>query len=67
MSENMELDLNAHGNVRDTARSLTIRHGAHAEDYVRARIEASETAGESGDAAKWHEVLEALNEDAGQD
>jgi hypothetical protein len=66
MNENMGLDLRPSGDVRETARDLIIRHGEHAEDYVRARIEASETAGESADAVEWRHVLEALSEGARQ-
>lgn len=46
--------------VREQARALAERHGEHADDYVRARIEASETAGEAADAAEWRKVLDAL-------
>lgn len=47
---------------RGKAREVILRHGDNAKDYVTARIEACETAGEKADAANWRNVLHALSE-----
>ena len=47
---------------REKAREVILRHGENAKDYVTARIEACETAGEEADAANWRQVLDALSE-----
>ena len=48
--------------IRAKARELTLRHGEHAEEYVKARIEACQIAGESEDAEAWQEVLNLLDQ-----
>jgi hypothetical protein len=66
MNQNRGPALKTGEDIRDRARALMLRHGEHAEDYARARIEASETAGEGADAAEWRQVLDALSEGAGE-
>lgn len=61
MDTDMASGLKTGGDHREAARLLASRHGDHAADYVLARIEASETAGEDADAAEWRKVLDALN------
>jgi hypothetical protein len=67
MNENLVTEVQAGSDPREKARALALRHGEHAEDYVRTRIEASETAGESADAEQWRQVLRTLQEGVGQD
>jgi hypothetical protein len=61
MDTDMASELKAGGDHCEAARLLADRHGDHAADYVLARIEASETAGEDADASEWRKVLDALN------
>ena len=61
----MPQDPGIEAGASEKARALADRHGEHADDYVRARIEASETAGESADAAQWRQVLDALGQGEG--
>ena len=46
--------------LREMANALVARHGEHAREYVRARIEACQTAGESADADAWQQMLNLL-------
>jgi hypothetical protein len=48
--------------IRAKARELTVRHGEHAEEYVKTRVEASQIAGESEDAEAWQQVLNLLEQ-----
>jgi hypothetical protein len=66
MNGDMDTDPEAVEDLRDKVLELRRRHGEHAADYVEARIEACETAGESADAQQWRQVLNALKEDAGR-
>jgi hypothetical protein len=60
MNEGMGLEISDPEELRDKARELTVRHGEHAEEYVRARIEACQTAGASAEAEAWRLVLNLL-------
>ena len=51
--------------IRARARELTLRYGEHAEEYVKARIEASQIAGESEDPETWRQVLNLLDQGVG--
>jgi hypothetical protein len=60
MNEEIGLATSNRQDPCETARELFRRHGEHAQDYVRARIEACVTAGERTDAAAWRQVLTLL-------
>jgi hypothetical protein len=62
MNETTALKMSHVEDHRGKAQALMVRHGEHAKDYVTARIEACETAGEDVDAAGWRQVLDALRQ-----
>ena len=47
MAKETSLEVSGPQAFRERARELAYRHGEHAEDYVKARIEASEIVGKA--------------------
>jgi hypothetical protein len=62
MKRAMAMEMANMEEIRAKAREVTLRHGEHAEEYVKARIEACQIAGESEDAEAWQEVLDLLDQ-----
>jgi hypothetical protein len=61
MNERTGLEMSGE-DLREKTREVILRHGENARDYVTARIEACETAGEKADAAIWRRVLSTMSE-----
>ena len=61
MAKETSLEMSGPQAFRERARELANRHGEHAEEYVKARIEASEIAGKSGEADGWRQILILLD------
>ena len=60
MISNLEQGGTAEDAAAESARETVESYGEHAADYVEARIEASLTSGENGDAVMWERISELV-------